>query len=266
MRTSSLVLLLAAGAACAPAAAASASGPPLLAPSADAAQDSARWADSVRVSIDRAYLAASADGMAAAAALAERALTVRPNDALLRHYLGYARYREAAMRTGPAVRPLLDAAVRELEASARRLPLPETHALLARIYARLSGQEPTRAAELGQKADEARATAVASGERNPRVWLLLGSGAVYVPAQYGGGLDVAETSLTRALGLFAADRPAAGRPAWGEAEAHAWMGEVSRRRGKTDEARASFDRALALAPDYVWVRGTLIPALARAQR
>ena len=251
MRTSFLFVLLAAGAA------------PALAPAAAAAQDTDRWADSVRVSIDRAVLAGSADGVASAAALAERALTVRPGDALLQHYLGYARYREASLRTGPAVRPLLDAAIGDLEASARRMPLPETHALLARIYARLSGQEPTRAAEFGEKAGDARGAALAEGADNPRVWLLLGSAAVYVPAQYGGGLDVAEESLTRALALFAADRPAAGRPAWGHAEAHAWMGEVSRRRGDREQARASFTEALRIAPGYAWVQNALIPSLDR---
>ena len=263
MRTSILLVLVAVGAAASPSPV-TASGPDR--PVSPAAQDGNRWADSVRASIDRAYLAGDANGLTAAAALAERALTVYPNDGLLRHYLGYARYREASLRSGAAVRPLLDAAVRDLEASATRLPLPETQALLARIYARLSGQEPARAAELGQKAQEARAAALATGAANPRVWLLLGSAAVYVPAQYGGGLDVAEPQLTRALSLFAADKPAAGRPTWGQAETHAWIGEVNRRRGKTAAARASFNQALRLAPGYVWVRSTLIPSLDRAQR
>lgn len=265
MRTPIYLVLLAAGglAASAPITACASASAGLGSP---AVVDSARWVDLVRVSIDRAVLAGSADSLASAGALAERALSARPNDALLQHYLGYARYREASLRQGPAVRPLLDAAIRDLEASVRRLPLPESHALLARMYARLSGQEPTRAAELGEKAGEARAAALAEGENNPRVWLLLGSAAVYVPAQYGGGLDVAETSLARALVLFATDRPAAGRPAWGHAEAHAWTGEVSRRRGNGAQARASFTEALRLAPGYAWVQNTLIPSLAPSQR
>jgi tetratricopeptide (TPR) repeat protein len=235
-------------------------------PAAAAAQDRRLWVDSVRNSIERAHLARSADGVAAAGALAERALSAFPGDPLLTHYLGYARYREASLRTGPAVRPLLDAAMRDLEASVRRAPLAESHALLARIYARMSGLEPTRAAEWGEKAGDSRTAAERLGAQNPRVFLLLGSAAVYVPEQYGGGLDVAERLLTRALSLFPRDRPAAGQPAWGHAEAHAWMGEVQRRRGNAVAARASYDEALRIAPGYVWVSGTLIPGLSRTQR
>jgi tetratricopeptide (TPR) repeat protein len=252
-----LALLLATNAGCAARAAAPPGGGAL------------QWAETARADIEAAHLRGDLDGLHAARAVTERALSAFPDDPLLLHYQGYALYREASLlmaREREQARALLEAAEESLVRSSRRRPLPESHALLASIYGQLSGLDPRRAAELGPRVAEVQATGGRLGPRNPRVWLLRGSGAVYTPEQYGGGLARAEEWLQQALALYPTDAPAPGHPGWGHAEANAWLGIVYERQGRTDLARAAFLRALELEPGYAWVRRQLLPSLERAER
>ena len=104
------------------------------APSAASLAERDRLADSARRQIDAATIAGDRVRLGAARALLDRALAAFPDDALLLHYQGYALWREASILYGAgeaaAARPLLEYADRALERSAKRLPLPETFALL----------------------------------------------------------------------------------------------------------------------------------------
>jgi tetratricopeptide (TPR) repeat protein len=231
-----------------------------------------RWADSVRRDVEAALVRGDRPGIAAARAVAERALSAFPDDGLLLHYQGYALWREAglAMGTGDedGARPLLEQADEVLERAAKRLALPESHAVRASVLGQLiaTSRNPLTGMRLGPKSGGLLDEAERLDARNPRVWLLKGMSAMYTPSMFGGGLDKAEAHLQRARALFAADRPAPARPAWGEAETYAYLGQVHAKRGRADEARAAYQQALALQPDYGWVQHVLLPALARGGR
>ena len=229
-----------------------------------------KWADSARVEIEAATALGDLERMRQAGALLERALTVFPDDPLLLHYLGYARYREATLMQGMKrddkdYRPLLEAADSLLERSASKLPLPETYALRSSVLGQLIGSNPVRGMTLGPKSSNAMERAVELGPNNPRVWLLRGIGAMFTPSVFGGGVDKAEEYLTKAIALFPNDKPAPAAPAWGHAEAYIWLGQVHKRRDRIDEARQAYTRALELQPDNGWVRHVLLPGLDRAK-
>lgn len=227
--------------------------------------DAAIWADSAARLIELGVHAQNRAHIADARALAERALTRFPDDPLLLHYQGYALYREAGLVWSvdeSAVPPLLRESERLLSRSFALLPLAESAALLARIQGNLSALYPRLAADLGARARGFRADAERLGSDNPRVWLLRGQASLYTPEMHGGGLRNAERQLSRAVSLFAGDRPRPAFPAWGEAEAHAWLGQVYARSGRPAEARRAYEEALAREPQYIWVRESLLPALA----
>jgi tetratricopeptide (TPR) repeat protein len=229
-----------------------------------------KWADSARVEIEAATAAGNLDRLRQAGALLERALTVFPDDPLLLHYLGYARYREATVMQGmkrddKEYRPLLEQADSLLERSASKLELAESYAVRSSVIGQLIGANPLRGMTLGRKSSTAMDRAVEAGPNNPRVWLLRGIGAMFTPAMFGGGIDKAEEYLTKALTLFPNDRPAPPMPAWGHAEAYIWMGQLHKRRDRIDEARQAYTRALELQPDNGWVRHVLLPGLDRAR-
>ena len=229
-------------------------------------------ADSARREIDAAAARADRARLIAARALLDRALTAYPDDALLLHYKGYALWREAAIVLGTAeprdARPLLQEADRVLERSAERQPMPETYALRASVTGQLIGtsRNPIDGMRLGPRSSSLMERATEAGPRNPRVWFLHGMSAMYTPGLFGGGLDKAEQSLQKALALFPGDAPAPPLPDWGEADVHIYLGQVYAKQGRRDEARAAYQRALALQPENPWVLRVLLPALEKATR
>lgn len=222
-----------------------------------------RWADSARVLIESAVRAGSDSGIDSARILIERALTAFPDDPLLLHYDGYALYRKATMALGrtPGLNttPILEQARDALERSSKKLKLPETFALQAALYGQIiaHSKNPITGMTLGIKSSSANNSAVEEGPRNPRVWLLRGIGAMFTPSMWGGGLDKAEDYLKKSVTYFETDSPARPLPAWGNAEAFIWLGQVYAKEGKSDESRVAYESALKLEPDNGWARALL---------
>ena len=224
---------------------------------------SASWADSARREIEVARAKDDLSRLAQVRLMLERALAAYPDDAMLLHYLGYAGYREAEARLAgggtQGVAPLVQGTLKALERAARIEPLAETHALIANVLGQRLRLEPARAAVLGRQASGQMDRAAELGPENPRVWPTKGRRSIFIPAEFGGGLGRAETCLKRAIELFAADRPEPPRPAWGEAEAHLWLGQVYERRGKHDQARQEYTRVLEIEPENAWAGRVLMP-------
>jgi tetratricopeptide (TPR) repeat protein len=225
---------------------------------------SARWADSARVMIERSWLANDSTALLSVGTMLDRVLTAFPNDALLQHYRGYALYREALslddgneeLREATLLR-----AVELLKRSAATRPLAETQALLSSSLGTLAGTGMMAGMRYGPASSEAAETARTLGPKNPRVLLLAAISAWFTPSMWGGGKDKGYALLQQAIAAFATDRPLAPLPAWGHAEAYAWLGQMERDRGNAAAARAAYDRALVIAPTFSWVRDLLLPAL-----
>lgn len=245
-----------------------------LAPHAAHAQlaGTARWADSLARTIERAYHAGDERALKEAAALADRVLAIAPGDPLVLHYKGYALYRVGTALLGrnamEEAEATLKAADETLEAAGEKLAWPETWALRSAVQGQIiaaAGGGAMVSMRYGMKSGAMMEKALAAGGNNPRVWLLKGSGELYKPEMFGGGLDAAEASLRKALALLAQDRPEAPRPAWGALDVHLWLGQVAARRGKVDEARTHYRRVLEIAPGFPWVTRELLPALDRSR-
>jgi Flp pilus assembly protein TadD len=104
--------------------------------------------------------------------------------------------------------------------------------------------------------------AVSLGPNNPRVWLLKGISSFHAPRMFGGGTDKAGRELEKAIQLFATDKPAPPAPAWGLADAYIWLGQVLEKQEKPDSARALYQKALQVEPEYGWVKFVLLPRVA----
>lgn len=207
-------------------------------------------------------------GLRTAEALLDRALTVSPNDPWLLHYLGFALYREATIRmgmNGDDVRPTLERADSILDRSSRFGSIPESHALRSGLLGMMIGNNPLRGMTLGPKSGAQMERALELGPANPRVWMLRGIGAVNTPAMFGGGLDKAEEYLKKSIELFGTDKPQPPSPSWGMYEAHVWLGQVYAKQSKKELARAEYQKALAIEPNDMWTRMSLLPALDKTQ-
>ncbi len=88
-----------------------------------------------------------------------------------------------------------------------------------------------------------------STEMNPKsalVWLSRGVGNYYLPAQFGGGPELALKDIDKAIQINEKD-----------ADAHLWRGIVLRKLNRNAEARKSFERSLALNPNRLWAKQQL---------
>jgi tetratricopeptide (TPR) repeat protein len=224
----------------------------------------ARWADTVRVTIERANLNRDDSALTQAGALADRALGAFPNDPLLLHYRAYALYREYTRGSGARgaeYKAAMERAIDLLNRSAAVRNLPETQALLATCYGMLAGDGMVAGMRYGPAANDARDAALKLGPRNPRVLFLVALNTWFTPKMWGGGEDKGYELMQRAAAEFATEAPARPLPAWGHAEAYAWLGQMELKRGKVDAARAAYTKALALEPGFPWVQFVLLPAL-----
>ncbi len=227
---------------------------------------SARWADSARVVIERAARDDDAAALAAAGAMLDKALTAFPNDPLLLHFRGYGLYREVMRQRddetiSDAQEAMLLKAIDFLRRSAAARSLPETQALLSSCLGTMAGTGMVAGMRYGSAASEAGDSARVLGPTNPRVLLLAGVAAWFTPSMWGGGKDKGYALVQKAVAAFASDAPVRPLPAWGAAEAYAWLGQMEKERGNAAAARAAYDKALALEPQYRWVRDILRPAV-----
>jgi tetratricopeptide (TPR) repeat protein len=226
-----------------------------------------KWADSANKLIAAGSATGQPGGLDQAIALIDRVLTVTPNDAVMQHYKGYALYRKTNTLMADAskkdeAKALLDEADDLFERSAKALAWAETHALRASVTGQMIAVgNPMSGMWLGPRADGHMEKALEIGPNNPRVWMLKGVGTMFKPKMFGGGADKAEKELLKAIELFANDRPAAPAPAWGHAEAYAWLGQCYAAQDKISEARGAYQKALALEPGFGWVTYVLLPEL-----
>jgi tetratricopeptide (TPR) repeat protein len=224
----------------------------------------ARWADTVRVTIEQANLRGTAADLAAAGALAERALTAFPNDGLLLHYRAYALYRQAqrGQPESDETMAMTTKAIELLERSHAVRPMAETQALLSACHGTLASTGMIAGMRHGPAANAARDAAAELAPNNPRVLLLAALASWFTPPMWGGGEDKGYALMQRAVASFATDRPARPLPAWGAAEAQAWLGQMEQKRGNPAAARAAYEKALAIEPGYLWVARVLLPTVA----
>ncbi len=224
-----------------------------------------QWEHNVRTAIDNATRTGGLRHFEAARRLVTRAVSLYPDDPLLLHYEGFLLYRMITI-AGNALSPSvtetnLDEARVALEHSLARRPMAESYLLLSEIYDRQIAADPARATRLERAMALARARAMAIGASNPRIYLLAGIAALDTRPDEGGGPRTAEKLLRAAVTLFARDNPRGPDPAWGRAEAHAWLGKVYERTERKRAAAAEYAKALAIEPDYAWVRDELLPSL-----
>lgn len=224
-----------------------------------------RWADSARRIIDKAVARNDSLALQQSVALVDRALTAFPDDALLLHYRGYATYRLGQQASTQKQEDLADTRYQEalkwLDKAVATHPIAESHALRAATMGQLIGNSAIRGMRYGMAANNADDDARELGRDNPRVLLLQAVGTWFKPSMYGGGEDKARAIMARALKAFERDTPAAPLPSWGRAEALAWHGQWELKAGRVASARAAYEQALTLEPEYGWVKYVLLPAL-----
>lgn len=230
------------------------------------AQTADALAATAEAAIERASLRTSDTELAAALAPLVVALAADPKNPALLYTRAYAHYASV-----PALRAkkFTAAAIAELEKAAALLERvrgqpweAEAAALHSGILGQLISLKGGLAGmSLGGKSaaliDRAKKTLPTS----PRVLYFCGLYFVNTPSAFGGDRALGITYLARASTALAPAEAALPGPRWGRAEALTWLGLAHQKAGDPAAARAAWEQALALEPDYGWVKFALIPGL-----
>ena len=145
----------------------------------------------------------------------------------------------------------------------------ESLALQGALLGLKIGFAPASGMTLGPRASALFEQARAAAPESPRVRLLQGLHILHMPAFFGGGAKAALPLLAGALKAAEAEAPSPDpwAPRWGRAETLAWLAQAEIELGQLAEARAHVDQALALDPDFGFVRSVVAPRLqAKAAR
>ncbi len=216
--------------------------------------------------IEHAYLTASETPLVEALKPLDAALATDPKNPALLYERAFAHY--------AATSPLRaannkEAIVAELEKSAALLERvkgepweSEAAALRGTILGQLIGLKGGLSGmTLGPKSNQLLARADKSLPGNPRVLLFRGISLLSTPAAFGGDAAAGTKLLQQSADAFAKADASASGPHWGRADALTWLGIAKKQTGDIAASRAAWEKALALEPDYGWVKFALLPSL-----
>ena len=213
----------------------------------------------------------SIDSLRQARALFKQAVGGPAHRALAHYYAALADYRLANQLPDDAEdrrEHVLTDAIDHLEAATEQAPtMADAWALLAGCYGQMIGLHPMRGVYLGPKSSNAMEKARTLAPTNPRVWIISGTQEYFTPRLFGGDKEQALRAFEKAVRLAeqeTSDDPLA--PSWGHAEAYAWIGIAHMNAERYPEARAAFQNALDVNPDYGWVNAVLLPKLNEKRR
>lgn len=139
------------------------------------------------------------------------------------------------------------------------------HALLSAVYGLKIAYAPMKGMFLGPKSQKHIALAIKHGEKEPVVWLVNGSSKFNTPETWGGSVEEAIASFDKAVALFECHDTNLNQN-WAFLHALAWQGLAYSETGAHAPALKAFQRALEVAPEFLWVRESLMPQLAEKMR
>jgi tetratricopeptide (TPR) repeat protein len=212
----------------------------------------------------------SVDSLKQARALAERATNGGPHRALAHYYVALADYRMVNQLPRDAEErrtQVLEDAIGHLKRATKMDDqLADAWALLSGCYGQMMGMHPMRGMSLGPKSGEALKKAKTLAPNNPRVWVISGSQDFFAPSMFGGDKEAALKKFKKAARLAekeTGEDPL--HPSWGHADAYAFIGLAHMNADRHEQARTAFEKALAINPDYGWVKSVLLPELEKTQ-
>jgi tetratricopeptide (TPR) repeat protein len=193
---------------------------------------------------------------------------------LAAYYAAYTLQRMAITSKGDGKETLLLDACKRLEdcLSAQGLTpaiIHEAQALLASCYGQLAGTGMMNGMKYGGKSSTLMDETLRAAPNNPRALLMSATSLYFKPAMFGGDKKKAVEQWQRAAQIF--DQEAEAKkspnpvvePDWGHDEVYAWLGQSFVDEGNADAAKASYERALEINPEYSWVKYVLMPKLAK---
>ena len=137
----------------------------------------------------------------------------------------------------------------------------EALSLLSSAYGEQIRQKPETAEALAPKALELMKEADKIDPENPRVQFLTGKLLLTLPKKFGGDKNKSLIHLQKAIKLFEEGNEADDEIGWGYIFALTWLGINYSEINDYQSAIDTYNKALEVDPDFVWINNTLLPGV-----
>jgi uncharacterized protein len=219
--------------------------------------------------IERAILVGDASALRSADVSLDESLRAHPDDPALLYTRAFSEY--AAGMIGAKADPV--SARKNLESAAALLEKvkggpweAEANALEGGVLGQLiSLKGGLSGMQLGPRSNRHLKRARELEPENPRVLLFSGLSLISTPKMWGGDVGEGEQMLRQSTERFASAKNEGDRPHWGRALSWAWLGLAAQMTGNSTGAETAWRQALAIEPDFGWVKHRLQPALNRQE-
>jgi tetratricopeptide (TPR) repeat protein len=135
----------------------------------------------------------------------------------------------------------------------------EAKALRSSIYGYIMAFSPWKGMYYGPKSSSVLSDALEQSPESPLVQMVNGSSLFYTPSTFGGDKEEAEKVFQQAVKLYEDQNQT--RLNWLYLNTLAYLGQAYAANGKTEMARATYKKALAIEPQFYWVSKSLLPQL-----
>jgi len=130
----------------------------------------------------------------------------------------------------------------------------ESHALFTSILGMEIGFKPQLGMTNGIQSGKEIGKAKKLDPENPRVYMIDGTGKLYTPKMFGGGIDKAIGLFEKSAELFLQEKDMGIYPDWGRDEVYVWLGNAYKERKEDSTATEFYKKALEINPDCGWAK------------
>lgn len=134
----------------------------------------------------------------------------------------------------------------------------EPYAVQGAIYGLKIGFSPMQGMFLGPKSSSLLDKAKAMDPKSALAWKVYANGKFFTPEMWGGDTDEAIKAYETAIALYEQDKDALAHN-WMYLDALAFLGQAYQRKGNPRKAIATYEKALAVEPQFEWVKNVLLP-------
>lgn len=134
----------------------------------------------------------------------------------------------------------------------------ESRAVLSSVYGLAMAYDSWKGMYLGPKSGGLIGKAFADAAEHPLVVKLYASSMLYTPEMFGGNPSEAVKQFERSIALYKAQGDTVNN--WLYLDAMAHLGIAYNKVGKVKDAIEAYNSALAVEPNYGWVKNALLPS------
>jgi tetratricopeptide (TPR) repeat protein len=191
---------------------------------------------------------------------------------LIHYYIALTDYRlvsfYSSQQNQEQAKKYIDDGIKNLEVSIElKNDFAEAYSLLSSLYGNKIGTDPQLAMSLGPKSGTMMAKAMKLEPDNPRTQVIAAWSAYFTPKMWGGGKDKAKEHFEQAIAFFDSFKVTDPLlPDWGHDETYAWLGMAQMEAEEFEAAKANFNKALEINPEYGWVTYVLLPDLQKKMK